>query len=218
MLLEGRLVPDHVTQFATLLARIHRGAHERRGELAGLFDERSFFESLRVEPYYAYTADRVPAAKRFLHDLIDATRARRFTLVHGDYSPKNVLVHAGRLVLLDHEVIHWGDGAFDHGFALAHLLSKAHHLPALRGQFVAAARAFWHRYRDEVGDVPWAAAMEPWVVRHALACLLARVAGRSPLEYLSDPARRLQQRAVVSLMAEPLATVDELGRRFAERV
>ena len=59
--------------------------------------------------------------------------------MHGDYSPKNVLVHDGRLVLLDHEVIHFGDPGFDLGFSLTHLLSKAHHLPAERENFATAA-------------------------------------------------------------------------------
>ena len=107
-----------------------------------MFDDRSFFESLRLEPYYLYTATQVPAgrdvpATSWSRD----TRERRLTLVHGDYSPKNVLVHDDRLILLDHEVIHWGDPAFDVGFALTHLLSKAHHLPTHREAFARAAAA-----------------------------------------------------------------------------
>src|SRR5439155_6949025 len=136
--LAGRIDLDYVEQFAMILGTIHGRASESTVPLAQIFDDRSFFESLRVEPYYAYTAERVPDARAFLRALIDDTRARRFTLVHGDYSPKNILVHQGRLILLDHEVIHWGDGAFDVGFALTHLLSKANHLPAHRRAFVKA--------------------------------------------------------------------------------
>jgi 5-methylthioribose kinase len=218
MLLAGRVEPDHVGQFGTLLGAIHRSAHERREQLQELFDERGFFESLRLEPYFAYTSEQVPAARRFLHELIEQTRARRFTLVHGDYSPKNVLVREGRLVLLDHEVIHWGDGAFDHGFALAHFLSKAHHLVAHRDAFVPAAILFWQRYREAVGDVPWLADLEPAAVRSGLGCLLARVAGRSPLEYLSPAARERQERVVVQLMHNPPATVEQLASRFVQEI
>ncbi len=125
MLLSGRIEADHVAQFSTLLGTIHRTGWERRETLAGEFEDRSFFESLRVEPYYLYSAERMPAVAEFYRDLVAQTRSHRHALVHGDYSPKNILVHNDRLVLLDHEVIHFGDPAFDVGFSLAHLLSKA---------------------------------------------------------------------------------------------
>lgn len=217
-LLAGRIEADRVRQFAALLAQIHRAAYERRDELARLFDDRRFFESLRIEPYYTFTAARVPGAAAFLQSLIHATRARRFTLVHGDYSPKNILLHDGHLVLLDHEVIHFGDPAFDAGFALTHLLSKAHHLPAHRQRLAESAQTFWDVYRGGLGDPPWAGELQGHAVRHTLGCLLARVAGRSPLEYLSTSQRKTQQEVVVGLMAQPPGDVAELVHRFVNRL
>jgi tRNA A-37 threonylcarbamoyl transferase component Bud32 len=107
MLLAGRIDPDHVRQFGELLGALHANGYRMRGELAAVFENRSFFESLRLEPYYAYTATVVPEAAPFLNALIADTLATRLTVVHGDYSPKNVLVYQGRLVLLDHEDFHW---------------------------------------------------------------------------------------------------------------
>jgi 5-methylthioribose kinase len=199
MLLAGRVELGHVEQFGKLLAQVHRKAWERRDELAPVFDDRTFFESLRVEPYYEYTATQVPEAAAYLGRLVRDTRGRRITLVHGDYSPKNILVHRERLVLLDHEVIHWGDPAFDLGFALAHLLSKGHHLPAARREFRRAALGFWADYTIALGEPDWAADLYRHAGRHTLGCLLARVAGRSPLEYLSAE-KRARQRAVVASM------------------
>ena len=141
-----------MNQFAKMLAAIHRRSYERREELAPRFDNRSFFESLRLEPYYVFPTTTVPEAASFLHALIDETRRRRLTLVHGDFSPKNILIHKERLVLLDHEVIHWGDPAFDVGFSLTHLLSKAHYLPRRRAAFAAAARAYWNCYATALGS------------------------------------------------------------------
>ena len=210
LLLAGCLEVPHVEQFARLLAAVHRGGWDRRAELSREFDDRSFFESLRVEPYYLYTADRVPDARQFLHALAAETRATRYTLVHGDYSPKNVLVHQGRLILLDHEVIHFGDGAFDLGFSLAHLLSKAHHLPAHRAQLAEGARRYWQVYATDVAGFPWAERFEPRAVRHTLGCLLARCEGRSPLEYLTSDQRRRQTSMVVELMRRPPKRVDAL--------
>jgi aminoglycoside phosphotransferase (APT) family kinase protein len=218
LLLAGRLEADHVSQFGHLLATLHAEAYARRAELAPVFADRSFFESLRLEPYYGYSASQVPDAAPFLYDLMERTRSRTLTLVHGDYSPKNVLVHQGRLVLLDHEVIHWGDPAFDLGFSLTHLLSKAHHLPAHRQAFAAAANLYWQTYVDQTAPLPWAGDLEAHAVCHTLACLLARVAGRSPLEYLSPEERARQQQAVLALMAAPPVRVDELIDRFLDRL
>jgi 5-methylthioribose kinase len=201
LLLAGRVERDHVEQFARILAGIHARSAERAGELRPIFDDRGFFETLRIEPYYQYTAAQIPEVAGFLDQLIADCRATATCIVHGDYSPKNILVHNGRLVLLDHEVIHWGDPAFDIGFALAHFLSKAHHLPAHRESFQAAAKSFWQTYASCGGPASPAQS-----ARHALGCLLARVAGRSTLEYLDDTERARQRRIVVRLTeGEPSA-------------
>lgn len=218
MLLAGRIEPDHLLQFANLLAAVHRDSAERKDSLASEFDDRTFFESLRVEPYYAFAARTVPASLPFFEELIRDCRARRFALVHGDYSPKNVLVHNGRLILLDHEVIHWGDGAFDMGFAMTHLLSKAHHLPEHRLVFAETAWQFWTLYWNAVRKCAWSDGFEPMAVRHTLGCLLARVAGRSPLEYLSAAERDRQAQAVASLMLAPPATMLALIEAFIARL
>jgi aminoglycoside phosphotransferase (APT) family kinase protein len=203
MLLAGRLDTSLVEQFAALLAIIHCGPCPPG------FEDRSFFEALRLEPYYFYTANQVPQSSEFLSALIDDTRATRRALVHGDYSPKNVLVHKGRLLLLDHEVIHFGDPAFDVGFSLAHLLSKAHHLTAMRNEFVAAAQIYWDHYRGTYD------AAERRCVHHTLGCLLARVAGRSQLEYLTPQEKSAQRSIILRLMAQPPVSMPQLIGEFA---
>jgi tRNA A-37 threonylcarbamoyl transferase component Bud32 len=216
LLLNGQVQTDHVRQFGQLLGAIHRHAAESDEGLPALFDDRTFFETLRLEPYYAYAATQAAEAGDFLNDLIGRTRSRRLTIVHGDYSPKNVLVHHDRLVLLDHEVIHWGDPTFDLGFALTHFLGKLNHvkLPA----FADAAGEFFATYRSAVGDGPWTKDVEPMAVRQTLGCLLARVAGRSPLEYLMEEERSTQRRIVIQMMQRPPERIDELVARFAEGI
>jgi aminoglycoside phosphotransferase (APT) family kinase protein len=208
MLLAGRVETGHVEQFATLLATIHRRA-TGFDELREVFGDRSFFESLRIEPYYAYAASQVPAAKRFIDRLIADTRARRLSLVHGDYSPKNILVRDRKLILLDHEVIHWGDPTFDIGFAMTHFLSKAHHIPAFRAAFEDAVRRFMACYQAED---------ETMAVRQTLGCLLARVAGRSQLEYLDPAEKARQQRVAVELMSQRIESMGELVKRFVRGI
>jgi len=209
VLLAGRVEPGHYEQFAKLLVSIHRGGTAR--EFQEAFEDRSFFESLRIEPYYLATAARVPAARAFLDALVEETRARRLTLVHGDYSAKNILIRQDRLVLLDHEVIHFGDPAFDMGFSMALFLSGAHHVKYARTALAGGADYYWKVYSQSGG-----LAAEGPSIRHTLGCLLARVAGRSPIEYLDEGERRRQQIAVLSLMERPPRSLPELTQRFLE--
>lgn len=218
LLLAGQIDPSLVEQCGALLGAVHSNSRARRAELAVVFDDRSWFESLRLQPYYQTSADRVPEATDFLAQLIADTRNRRLTLVHGDYSPKNILVYRDRLVLLDHEVIHWGDPAFDAGFALTHFLSKAHHLAQHRAAFAQAAGLFWETYRTQVGTADWTDELDTYAVRHTLACMLSRVAGRSPLEYLGADEKAAQRNVVVSLMRDLPETPSELISEFMERI
>lgn len=216
LLLAGQIEGDHVRQFAQLLATIHsaRGTYP---ELATEFADRGFFESLRLEPYYLYTAEQVPAARDFLRRLVNDTRTRQHALVHGDYSPKNVLVHDNRLYILDYEVIHFGDPAFDVGFSLTHLLSKAHVVRSHRDTFFQMAQRYWTTYAAAAGS-PGTEDLERYTVRHTLACLLARVDGRSPLEYLSGEHQDRQRAIVLALMADPPESVISLIQMFEQKV
>ena len=211
-LLAGRVVDAELEQFGSLLGTLHRESSTRLGELE-VFRDRQFFESLRLEPYYLYTAERVPAAAPFLERLVAETRAIGACLVHGDYSPKNVLIRKGRLVLLDHEVIHIGDPAFDLGFSLAHLLSKARHVSTSRNVLASGVLRYIGAYR--AAEVPWRwDELEHRAAAHTLACLLARVRGRSPLEYLDEHEREEQEDAVLRLLDRPPTTIAALTDRF----
>ncbi len=216
LLLRGETSVEQARQFGALLARIHN-AVLKHPALAVDFAERKYFEELRLEPYYSYAASQVPAARAFLHALIDDAQRRRLALTHGDYSPKNVLIHDRKLIILDFEVMHFGDPAFDVGFSLTHLLSKAHHLPARRGAFIEMARAYWRAYHGRL-DAALKRGLEAASARHALACLLARVAGRSPLEYLGESQRQRQRAIVVELMRQDIHAIPALIDDFAHRL
>lgn len=207
----------HIAGFAALLAALHRNSASDP-DAAKTFADRSFFETLRLEPYYGYAAEQVPAAAEFLRRLIAVTRRTTRGVVHGDFSPKNILVRGDRLVLLDHEVIHYGDTAFDVGFSLTHLLSKAHHFRERRPILAQAALRYWSLYSEAAGPPASVPEFREACVHHTLGCLLARVAGRSPLEYL-DHEERLKQRAVVTaLMSSPPHRIPELIESFLQRV
>ena len=73
----------------------------------------------------------------------------RSVLVHGDFSPKNLLVSGDRLVIIDCEVAWYGDPAFDLAFLLNHLCLKAlYHAPAHGADLRVAGRATCQAYQD----------------------------------------------------------------------
>jgi 5-methylthioribose kinase len=217
VLLSGRIVPDHFEQFGFLLGSIHHKSVEAGREVCAAFADTSYFESLRLEPYYLYTAQRISEASSFLRALSEETRRHKLSLVHGDFSPKNALLYRGELVLLDYEVVHYGDPAFDVGFALTHFLSKANHMIKKRAHLTAAAARFWRVYFDEVAPLGWDA-IEPRIVRHILGCLLARVAGKSPLEHLTAEEAARQRSVTLLLMQNPPNKVGDLIDEFSDEI
>jgi aminoglycoside phosphotransferase (APT) family kinase protein len=214
MLLAGDLREAHVRRFAGILAAVHQNSAERSAELEPLFGDRRFFETLRIEPYYRYPAAQFTGtrAATFLCELIEDTLSTGVAMVHGDFSPKNVLLHAERMVLLDHEVAHFGDPAFDIGFAMAHFLSKGHHVST---DFFEAARLFWRSYSS--GWSPYRG-FEQRCARHSIACTLARVCGRSPLEYLDAAERSRQREAAFAVLAAAPEGVLEMIEAFRKEL
>lgn len=196
-----------------LLARIH-GRSWNDCDIAAEFGESTYFEDLRVDPYYRYLARNDASLGPAIDDVIVSLAQHRLALVHGDFSPKNLLVDPGGLMLIDCEVGHFGDPAFDLGFFQAHLILKAFRaapghafllkaLQAFDHAYAAALRRIWSGLPGDrrVGPERQVAAMGTLQLRaqrHLGACLLARLAGKSPVDYLVDPQRR--------------AAVERLGR------
>ncbi|GAB3407908.1 phosphotransferase [Flindersiella endophytica] len=178
-LMAGEVHPETAAWLGGLLTRWHTGTTDL--ELPESLNTTTPFHQLRVAPYLDVSAARRPALApeiaRHRADLLE----RRTCLALGDFSPKNVLTGPERKGwVIDHEVAHRGDPAFDVGFLLTHLLLKSIHLPAHAERLRECVDAFLSAYG---ADGPGAADAEHlWGVVGCL--LLARVVGSSPAEYL----------------------------------
>jgi 5-methylthioribose kinase len=222
-LMRGEDDPAIAEKLGTILGTIHAEA-TRHPTLGGPLADSSLFDELRVDPYYRTTARAHPEAASWFQDLIDSMDRPETerTLVLGDFSPKNILVHSGGLILLDFECGHAGDAAFDLGFFLSHLLLKRIHLsariPDSDQRYAKLTYRFWDAYLKRVASGQWRPAdLETRGIAHTSACLLARVDGKSPVEYL-DPsgqviARRLALRAI---KARPQSWEEMMGLVDAE--
>ena len=210
LLLSGEIDLDLIVEMGQLLGILHQAGYQSNRALS-LFNDRSYFKKLRLEPYYQVTAKNLGESGSFFEDLIDQTLAIRQMVVHGDFSPKNMLVKDGRLVLLDHEVMHFGDPAFDLGFCMCHLLSKANHLKPYQTAFLAAAEKFWTSYKKTINTIE--KEQEARAVQHTIGCLLARVLGKSPLEYLDKKSQERQVKAGLQLIkAQPISMLELVDR------
>jgi len=191
LLLAGQTNTTHARFAGKVLAQIHR--HSAGDATAmRLFDTTPVFFQLRIEPFLLTTGAKHPTLRTLFEAEAARLAATRECLVHGDFSPKNILIHGDRLVVLDCEVAWYGDPAFDLAFLMTHLCLKAlRHAPRKVGVRPMPGE-FWSAYQA------WRPSpeIESRVGRLLLMLMLARVDGKSPVEYL-DTTRQQFVRAFV---------------------
>ncbi|HEY1790583.1 MAG TPA: aminoglycoside phosphotransferase family protein, partial [Verrucomicrobiae bacterium] len=147
LLLAGQARVEHAAQAGNILGQIHRHS-TGDAEAMGLFDTTPTFFQLRIEAYLLATGAKHPA----LRSQFEAEAARlakvRECLVHGDFTPKNILVSGDRMILLDCEVAWFGEPAFDVASLLNHFCLKGlFHAPGDAGMD-AMIEKFWSAYQS----------------------------------------------------------------------
>jgi aminoglycoside phosphotransferase (APT) family kinase protein len=220
LLRDGRADIDTARSVGRTLVRIHAHSAARADTLSGQFDTDSIFFDIRLEPYLLATAEKHPDRATRLRALVAQTQAHKHALVHGDVSPKNILIGPGGPVLLDAECAWWGDPAFDLAFCLNHLLLKCLWNPPATEAFLASFGAL---AEDYFAGVDWEPrpALETRAAILLPGLLLARVDGKSPVEYLDAPAQfATVRRAARRLLQHPvdrLADVSAAWRQELQR-
>lgn len=218
MLHDGQADAATVQAVGRTLARIHAHAAARTGELAPLFDTDATFFDIRLEPYLLATAQRHPDLAERLQALMAQTQSNKHTLVHGDVSPKNILIGPSGPVLLDAECAWWGDPAFDLAFCLNHLLLKCLWTPAARDDFLAGFAALAETY---LAGVDWEprAQLEQRAAALLPGLLLARIDGKSPVEYLTADTQRDAVRCVARpLLQQPVARLADISAAWRQEL
>ena len=195
------------------MARLHAASAGDAG-IAAHFRTDAIFHAIRLEPYLLATAARHPALGPRLHALAERTATTRLALVHGDVSPKNVLIGPDGPVLLDAECAWYGDPAFDAAFCLNHFLLKCVARPHSTDDFLACFASFSGAY---LAGVTWEppAAIEARVASLLPALFLARIDGKSPVEYITeDRDRRRVRETACPLVADPPRRIADVSSRW----
>lgn len=211
------LLTGHVDQAAAhavgdLLGRLH-SASASDFSLAEKFATDSNFDALRIAPYFRVTARANPDLADRIEVLAERTAGTHLAVVHGDVSPKNILLGPDGPVLLDAECGWFGDPAFDVAFCLNHLLLKAIILPDHTAQLEGSARMLLDGYARHIDWEP-----APDLMARAAALLpllaLARVDGASPVEYLTPEQRGQVRDSARDLLARPALTLDTVLKEW----
>ena len=215
---DGHADAGFAAEVGRRIAAIHAHA-AAQPDLAADFQTDEIFHAIRLEPYLLATARAHPDLAAVLEDIAAVTARSKRTLVHGDVSPKNILCGPAGPVFLDAECAWWGDPAFDLAFCLNHLLLKCLWAPQASAGFMACFEALAARY---LAGITWEAAdaLEARAARLLPGLFLARVDGKSPVEYLTDEhdknrvrrvARALLTKPTDRLMAVRAAWGEEIG-------
>ncbi len=191
-LLDGKADGEIAQACGTLLGRIHAGSWLAESVAERLGDQ-SVFDALRIDPYYRRLAEVCADLAGPLGRLIESLDVHRRCLVHADFSPKNLLVYTQykktALMMVDFETGHYGDPAFDLGFFLSHLLLKAFYHAPRHEPFLLLADRFWAAYKVQLTSRIDAVEFDQLVGRglqNMAGCILARLDGKSPVDYLDD--------------------------------
>ena len=198
-----------------VLSKIHSHA-AKNSHLASEFPTDNIFFEIRLAPYLLATAQRHPALAPALEALVSQTQRHAKTLVHGDVSPKNILLGPQGPLLLDAECATWSDPAFDLAFCLNHLLLKCLWTPASISDFLQCFEVLTTSYLTSV-DWERPSDLEARAARLLPGLLLARVDGKSPVEYVTQEHQREHVRRVAStLLLKPVHHLQDIAQAWAK--
>jgi len=199
-LLEGNADPAFAHSVGKALGQIHAGTADN-AEIADRFKTDNAFFDLRLEPYLKATAQIHTQLTDRMQHLISVTQTNKHVLVHGDISPKNILIGPKNPVILDAECAWYGDPAFDPAFCLNHLMLKC--IPARTAvtELALCFNAFFEAYKSQITWEP-VYKLEQRIAHLLPALLLARIDGKSPVEYihLDEDKRRVISFAIKLLI------------------
>jgi tRNA A-37 threonylcarbamoyl transferase component Bud32 len=211
----GHADPKTANAMGQVLSKIHSYA-AKNNHLASEFPTDKIFFEIRLAPYLLATAERHPKLAHALEALVLQTQNNAKTLVHGDVSPKNILLGPQGPLLLDAECATWSDPAFDLAFCLNHLLLKCLWTPASSADFLHCFEVLTTSYLSSVDWEP-PSDLEARAARLLPGLLLARVDGKSPVEYVTEEHQREHVRRVAStLLINPTSSLQEVAQEWAK--
>lgn len=213
LLLNGIVEADAGRQVASVLGRLH-AATACDQDVEKQFSNRSNFYLLRLEPYLVEAAMQNPDLADELIDVVHSVQKHPLALVHGDVSPKNIFLGPEGAIFLDAECACFSDPAFDVAFLLNHMLLKSALMPERRAALLRLFQEICLVYMDHVNWEP-KHELEKRIAHLLPGLLLARVDGKSPVEYLSEAQRSIVRKVARDILRCPIETLDGIANTWA---
>ena len=201
-LLQGNVSTKEAQAVGNTIGGIHASTSHPDFDRTAFGNHDDFYQ-LRLDPYLNFTASSHPDVSPRLHGLVADLYQADQVLIHGDVSPKNILFRDGNPIILDAECATMGDASFDVAFCLNHLILKAILLPSIRGKLLDAALSLWQAYRPYIR---WENPdqLEQRICTLLPALMLARVDGKSPVEYFNDVQIQVVRAFSLSELTKPV--------------
>lgn len=216
-LAHGVVDPAFATSVGAALARIHAATAER-DDVAYRFSNGTQFLALRLEPYLLYAAQKHPDVASRIRAIANDVAKSRIALMHGDFSPKNILCGPDGPMILDAETACYGDPAFDLAFCLNHLLLKCVWHPEHREAYLQSFAQLKEAY---LSGVSWEQfeAVDARAAPLLGAFLLARIDGKSPVEYLTrEKDKAFVRNAALGFIKSDHLTLGEMAILWREKL
>jgi aminoglycoside phosphotransferase (APT) family kinase protein len=176
VLMNGNFNSDIAIKAGSVLQSLHKSSDRINQNDKAKFQDQKYFIQLRVEPFHEYLIKLHPELEKYIQQLINEVTKKKICLVHGDFSPKNMLIESNNnLVLIDYEVAHWGNPVFDVAYCVGHLMLKGWYLNR-RDEAQQLIEIFLRAYNNTVENF----------TPHLGLMLLARMDGKSPVDYIKD--------------------------------
>ncbi|MEP6514106.1 MAG: aminoglycoside phosphotransferase family protein [Parafilimonas sp.] len=195
ILMGGNFNASHAKKAASLLKQIHEQSNKMNEGDKKRFSDQKYFIQLRADAFHRYVMQKYPELSSSIQKLIDEVTLQKICLVHGDFSPKNMLIEKGNnIVLIDFEVAHWGNPVFDVAYCLGHLMLKGWHLKKEK-ESLKLIEVFLDAYNRQINNL----------IPHLGLMLLARIDGKSPVNYIKDEnLKNVIRRVAIDWIKSPL--------------
>ena len=213
-LLQGQVDPRVARKVGVILGMMHQLTAGEESVRQEFLDDRPLIQ-LRIDPYHGAVARIHPDLAEIMGTEAQRMLDIKVALVHGDYSPKNIIVTGTDVFLLDFEVVHYGNPVFDLAFMINHLFLKSVHNAPVRHRYFRAVDSFWEGYSDEVASstelLQSCKSLERDTVKQLGCLMLARIDGKSPAEYIvSAESKDLVRGIARSILREEMCRLSQV--------
>lgn len=197
-----------------LLGTVHKYYYKKKKFRSIFLNDKTFYD-IRIEPYLVFTSKFYPELSRYYKSTINFLKKNQTTVIHGDFSPKNILLGKNYPIILDAETACWGNPIFDLAFFNNHIILKSILNPDIYKGYIKLSKSFLNAYLYYFSFVNNKTYIKEFVKLQALL-ILARVDGKSPVEYFTDQHKIKARMLATNIILKKKLTLESLFQTWQD--